>query len=638
MKLQTIGYPAHVALPVFNSADVYLRVSLLGSAFVGRQLRIVNATIDIAGDYLQFGMWTSENTGPALDSGTGRSVVIDYSLPPGFWFTAGGRGQRGSSTGAFQYDVEIETGVGTGEFVPLSRSDIDYSVSTRGALYAEEGVEPSPPFEVGIVFERLFGSLVEGQGTGIFDYRTTGYGTGFTETQGLGVIRLQLSGSGEAFQEDDGTVPVTPPKGSVVLSYGLTGDGFVYEPGDGEGTFLFAGSGMGVDMPGLGGGITLYTLSAFEAPVFEAYGFFTEPVPIMVGYGGVQFLDLREEFVVADADPHATLLYTLVERFRVQARATPLLRFVALLDDSVVVRDFVSLVFERILTSPVALADAGTVEWVVTVADALMVADARLSLLDALLTVSTALVARDAVTPILQRDVDEVLELVEAQSAQILALVEAASTLVMGDELTNTLLMFGELSDVFDLRGSTPGALLALLTEVMDSVDVGLRVRIGDDLYVGYVVNTRNAAVSQYENFPFSSFAIVGGRAYGSGPDGIYRLGGDTDDGEPIQALVRTGIINFEELVHVPTGWIGLTTSGQMILKTVTMDKGRKKENWYRMKERPQGAPVESRFDVDKGLTGTYWQWELENVDGAYFEFDMLKVWPVRIGRRYSGR
>lgn len=491
---------------------------------------------------------------------------------------------------------------------------------------------------MGIVFEPLTKSLVEGHSEVAFGYRAAGQGLGVTATQGVGAMLLRLLVDGDAFQEDGDFVPVTPPEGEGAFAYGAASIGFYYEPGEADGAFLYLGEGLGADMPGLGGGITTYTLSAFEAPPVEAYGFFTEPLPIMVGYGGVQFLDMREEFVVTDADPHAALLYTLVERLRVQDQAAPLLQFVSLLTESVVVRDFATLVFDHTFASDVTLSDDLALDWVVTVADALMVADERLSLLDALITVVSALVVRDDVIPVLQRDVNEVLTLVGTESAQILAIVEAASALVMDDDLANTMLMFGDLSSEVDFSGSDPAALLALLTEIMDTVDLGVRIRVGDDLFVGYAVNTRNAAVSQYQNFPFNSFALVGGKAYGAGPAGIYRLGGDTDDGDPIQALLRTGVVNFEEMVHVPNAWIGLTSDGQMILKTVTMDKGRKKENWYRMKERPQGAPVESRFDPAKGLASTYWQWELENVDGAYFELDMLKVWPVRIGRRYSGR
>lgn len=490
-----------------------------------------------------------------------------------------------------------------------------------------------------IVFENLTGSLIEGQGDGTFTYRAGGLGLGMGAAQGLGALVLHMVLDGEAFQEDGDFAPVIPPEGEGTFTYGVTSTGFYYEPGDGDGIFAYSGGGMGIDMPGLGGGVVLYTLSAFEAPPMSAYAFFTEPLPIMVGYGGVQFIDMREEFVVTDAGlPAAALLYTLTERFRVLDQASPLLRFVALVSDSMTVRDFATLVFDRTFASEIALSDDLALDWVVTVADALMVADERLSLLDALITVVSALVVRDSVAPILQRDVDEVLTLAGTESAQILAIVEAASALVMGDDLANTMLMFGDLSSEVDFSGSDPAALLALLTEIMDTVDLGVRIRVGDDLFVGYAVNTRNAAVSQYQNFPFNSFALVGGKAYGAGPAGIYRLGGDTDDGDPIQALLRTGVVNFEEMVHVPNAWIGLTSDGQMILKTVTMDKGRKKENWYRMKERPQGAPVESRFDPAKGLASTYWQWELENVDGAYFELDMLKVWPVRIGRRYSGR
>ena len=46
-----------------------------------------------------------------------------------------------------------------------------------------------------------------------------------------------------------------------------------------------------------------------------------------------------------------------------------------------------------------------------------------------------------------------------------------------------------------------------------------------------WVVNTRTNAVTEYANYNFRSFAQMGNRYIAAGPEGLYELDGDTDDG-----------------------------------------------------------------------------------------------------------
>lgn len=41
-------------------------------------------------------------------------------------------------------------------------------------------------------------------------------------------------------------------------------------------------------------------------------------------------------------------------------------------------------------------------------------------------------------------------------------------------------------------------------------------------------------AVTEYDGLPFTSFVIIGGKLHGTTPDGLWLIGGDTDDGEAI--------------------------------------------------------------------------------------------------------
>ena len=77
-------------------------------------------------------------------------------------------------------------------------------------------------------------------------------------------------------------------------------------------------------------------------------------------------------------------------------------------------------------------------------------------------------------------------------------------------------------------------------------------IRIGDDEYTAWVLSVNRTdegnslpAVVEYRNFPFNSFAAWNGSYFGASEHGIFELTGDDDDGEPIDAWVRTAISNL---------------------------------------------------------------------------------------------
>ena len=56
---------------------------------------------------------------------------------------------------------------------------------------------------------------------------------------------------------------------------------------------------------------------------------------------------------------------------------------------------------------------------------------------------------------------------------------------------------------------------------------------------LGLSLAADSGAVSQYTGVPFTSFLRVGGRLYGTTPDGLFLVGGDTDAGATIRAVVE---------------------------------------------------------------------------------------------------
>jgi hypothetical protein len=453
---------------------------------------------------------------------------------------------------------------------------------------------------------------------------------------------FELTGAAYAEDEDTFFEPIVPAlmEGDLSLSLTSSAYGIDYETVEGEFTLTGYGLSMAADEAMMPFGA--FTLSGFAHAgngVETSYSFLVEQPGIIFSESGLLITTGVEESLGFTTEPTATLDFIVQSILRMSDQPTVLAEFLATVTSSVQLRDSLALLIDSGVESTIDLADPveADLRIIALIAEQLELSDEPTGTLSALQTVVSALVLADAYIPVIDGDLESEAVLAEVLEARIVALVEAVSALEATDEVTPSLHMVAFIEDELALTDE-PSALLALLAELLDTANFLVRVDTGTARFAGYTMNLRNAAVTEYDNYNFNSFATVGGRAYGAGEDGVYRLEGEDDAGVPIDALVRTGILNLDSLSHVIKAWIGLTSDGQMVLKTITMDKGRKQENWYKMAARPQGTPVESRFSPAKGLTSTYWQWELANVDGAYFEVDMLKVWPLSIGRRYSGR
>ncbi len=181
---------------------------------------------------------------------------------------------------------------------------------------------------------------------------------------------------------------------------------------------------------------------------------------------------------------------------------------------------------------------------------------------------------------------------------------------------------------------SAAGAFIELLEA---GADAAVLIKLGDTEYTAWVMNADNLGSSEYRNFGFNSFAEVGNSFFGAREDGLYQLQGDTDNGENILARIRSGVTNFNSsaVKRVPMMYIGYTANGELLFTaSVTSPEGAKTGYTYRMAERKADATRENRLKIGKGLASVYWQWELQNTDGADFSVDVVKLWPMVLSRR----
>ena len=251
----------------------------------------------------------------------------------------------------------------------------------------------------------------------------------------------------------------------------------------------------------------------------------------------------------------------------------------------------------------------------------------------------------------------------KVEIAQVLAITtlmrggwkaEAADTAVFGEALTGTLRLLGSALDSigFDENVAAGVRMLAIAEDELDlsvaaggvsqlferlSDDVLLytTLRIGADDYVGWVLN--EGAPSEYRSFPMNGLEAFAGSYFGTASDGLYELVGDDDEGEDIDASFRTALWDFGtgQLKGQIEAYAALSTDGsRMVFKVITTgQRGEVTETIYTQPVTAGDLHTE-RLKIGKALVGTYWQFELANVDGADFDVDSLDFRPMILTRR----
>lgn len=144
-------------------------------------------------------------------------------------------------------------------------------------------------------------------------------------------------------------------------------------------------------------------------------------------------------------------------------------------------------------------------------------------------------------------------------------------------------------------------------------------------VHESYVINLATGAVSRYTEFPFDRIHRFGNRHFGVRSDGIYELTGDTDDGDPIAASVKTfhtdfGVTNFK---RVPYVYLMGRFGGDM-------------EVGAQINEGPEytfpapairGSGVHAlRAKIAQGIKGNAWSFTFSNVDGADFYIERAEI------------
>lgn len=147
-------------------------------------------------------------------------------------------------------------------------------------------------------------------------------------------------------------------------------------------------------------------------------------------------------------------------------------------------------------------------------------------------------------------------------------------------------------------------------------------------LALQYATNLATGAVTRYSGYDFKGFLQVDLDSYAYRPDGVYRIGGQTDNGEALQALIDFAADDFGSgaTKRGESIYFGLTTDGQAVAK-VTQDNGQ--QYVYRI----EGQSPTMRARLGRGLDSKLWRLRLEVSDATDLQLDSIE-WLIAASSR----
>jgi len=139
-----------------------------------------------------------------------------------------------------------------------------------------------------------------------------------------------------------------------------------------------------------------------------------------------------------------------------------------------------------------------------------------------------------------------------------------------------------------------------------------------------------NLANTEYNNFPFNSFANFNGTILAANGNGIYVLGGNNDAGANILATLETPQDDFgsSKLKRVPDIIVGIE-AGAMQGYIVQDGVASAAETTAST----SGKTKSVRFRPGRGAEHRYWGVRLQNVAGSDFKLDTIELFPEILKR-----
>lgn len=308
----------------------------------------------------------------------------------------------------------------------------------------------------------------------------------------------------------------------------------------------------------------------------------------------------------------------------------------SLLSDTLTLGDALPMVARFLIADNVTLADetGASLIKIAEIAEILSVIDGQTPTIQIATLLMDLIAAREAFSFTQSASLEDTIALADQTSTAIRLLTESADFVSMTDSLRFgvTALISDQVSadDLIHPR-------LQILMGYEDTLVVFGDLILDGEAYTAWVMNTESTGMSHYTVPGLNSLFDHEGRVWGVSETGLWELAGDTDDGDQIDAWIKTGHMKLGDgrEVNIPRAYLYTRTTGEMLIKTVSSVRGTRTERTYTVQPALAGDDDAARIvPLARGLRGVYWQVEIANVDGADFNIENCEVRPVVLSRR----
>lgn len=151
--------------------------------------------------------------------------------------------------------------------------------------------------------------------------------------------------------------------------------------------------------------------------------------------------------------------------------------------------------------------------------------------------------------------------------------------------------------------------------------------------FSAWVMNARTTGMGEYTNFEFTSLFRVGTTCYGISGGKLYLLAGKTDDGDPIDAEILTGVsdLNIARAKTATDVFLELRCDGEM---TTSVQYNEDTPIEYVDDCDTGGKLMLRRVELGLGAEGSHVQFGLKNVDGSDFTVQSMQIRIAQKSRR----
>ena len=173
---------------------------------------------------------------------------------------------------------------------------------------------------------------------------------------------------------------------------------------------------------------------------------------------------------------------------------------------------------------------------------------------------------------------------------------------------------------------AVPGLSIAAITE---------DVVAGNNISCTYVYHPDHDSFTEYTEFPFNSYARIGGSYFAASSDGLYLLGGGSDSGVNIEAHILTGMLDFggHMMSRTPRMYFDFSGDSGLAVSVYTSTDGLRRTEAFTLLLPTAPVDRSACLPLGRGLPSHFWQYRVSNVTGGSLEFTRCAPHVIPLSR-----